>query len=335
MIRFFPADIPVKNFFSLSKGYSNWDSLNNEYQSVDTRFVRGWNRALVDFAGGLTCADSHAAIAARYQSLPGVRSVYLDNLNECRFTYQIVIAFDKKAMHPGTVRQYQHWNTLNHIYGVVNVNLAHADALRAILEFEPGLYAHHQMRAIRDEYLKLPGIKFGWVTGKKARQISTIILNFSRGYLRRVPLRHYDFWDGLNRKYATNVTILDTGRARAYIRFPEGKYSDLELKAILRKYRQLPGITSVRMDVEYGPNTASDLVWTNSSYLILPPRRSLASWIHMSLGNRPASHRGSVLEIDKSTKVGGNNNMDNSLNPYGPAASPTAGWSDIQCVNGH
>ena len=28
-----------------------------------------------------------------------------------------------------------------------------------------------QMKAIRDEYLKLPGIKFGWVTGKRATAI--------------------------------------------------------------------------------------------------------------------------------------------------------------------
>ena len=27
------------------------------------------------------------------------------------------------------------------------------------------------MKAIRDEYLKLPGIKFGWVTGKRATAI--------------------------------------------------------------------------------------------------------------------------------------------------------------------
>ena len=31
------------------------------------------------------------------------------------------------------------------------------------------------MKAIRDEYLKLPGIKFGWVTGKRATAIRSLI----------------------------------------------------------------------------------------------------------------------------------------------------------------
>ena len=33
------------------------------------------------------------------------------------------------------------------------------------------------MKAIRDEYLKLPGIKFGWVTGKRATAIRWDKLN--------------------------------------------------------------------------------------------------------------------------------------------------------------
>jgi len=37
---------------------------------------------------------------------------------------------------------------------------------------------------------------------------------------------------------------------QAFIRFPKGVHSDVKLKAILRKYRQLPGIASVRMDKE-------------------------------------------------------------------------------------
>ena len=82
---------------------------------------------------------------------------------------------------------------------------------KAVLEFEPGLYTHHQvigifaiarntpkmvkliylkMKAIRDEYLKLKGIKFGWIVGKKAVKVSTIILNFDSKFLRRVPMRY-------------------------------------------------------------------------------------------------------------------------------------------------
>ena len=40
---------------------------------------------------------------------------------------------------------------------------------------------------------------------------------------RRVPMRQYRFWEGLNRKYATNITIVEEDRHRAHIRFPEGK----------------------------------------------------------------------------------------------------------------
>ena len=46
------------------------------------------------------------------------------------------------------------------------------------------------MKAIRDEYLKLKGIKFGWIVGKKAVKVSTIILNFDSKFLRRVPMRY-------------------------------------------------------------------------------------------------------------------------------------------------
>lgn len=94
-----------------------------------------------------------------------------------------------------------------------------ASDLKSVLEFEPGLYSHTQMKAIRDEYLKLPGIKFGWVTGRRAKEVSTIVLNFSKDYLKRMPsMRHYKFWDGLNRKYATNVTARDEIKSRAFIR---------------------------------------------------------------------------------------------------------------------
>ena len=61
--------------------------------------------------------------------------------------------------------------------------------------------------------------------------------------------RKYEFWDSLNKKYSANITILEEENSRAYIRFPKGIHSDdLKLKAILRKYRQLPGIVSVNMD---------------------------------------------------------------------------------------
>ena len=74
-------------------------------------------------------------------------------------------------MTPETVLQYHHWKDLNRIYGVVSTDLGFRHELKAVLEFEPGLFTHFQMKAIRDEYLKLPGIKFGWVTGKRAGQV--------------------------------------------------------------------------------------------------------------------------------------------------------------------
>ena len=100
-----------------------------------------------------------------------MRSVHLDALTDCQFTYQIVVAFDRKIMTPDQVLQYHHWRGLNKIYGVVNVNLQYRAELKAVMEFEPGLYSHFQMKAIKDEYLKLPGIKFGWVTGKMMGQV--------------------------------------------------------------------------------------------------------------------------------------------------------------------
>ncbi len=79
------------------------------------------------------------------------------------------------------------------------------------------------MRAIRDEYLKLPGTKFGWVVGRRAHEVTTIILHFSRDYLRRVPMRKYRLWDPLNKRFSTNITILEESRHRALVRFPEGR----------------------------------------------------------------------------------------------------------------
>ena len=110
------------------------------------------------------------------------------------------------------------------------------------------------MKHIRDEYLKLPGIKFGWVLGKKAAEVSTVIVNFDKNFLRRFPLRKYTHWKHLNRRYKANTTILAEGESKAYIRFPQGIHSDdLKLKAILRTYKNLPGIQSVEVRKLYCP----------------------------------------------------------------------------------
>ena len=75
-------------------------------------------------------------------------------------------------MKPTDIDFYHHWERLNRFYGVLNINKDLAQDLKAILDFQPGYYNHIQMRAIRDEYIKLPGIRFGWVMGKTAVQVS-------------------------------------------------------------------------------------------------------------------------------------------------------------------
>ena len=39
----------------------------------------------------------------------------------------------------------RHWDGLNHIYGVVEVIRDLENDLKAVLEFEPGLYSHTQV----------------------------------------------------------------------------------------------------------------------------------------------------------------------------------------------
>ena len=68
---------------------------------------RGWNRALLDFAGGIHCRESSRSIAERYQALPKIQFIYLDTLNDCRFTYKIVLSFDRKTIKPEDVKYYQ------------------------------------------------------------------------------------------------------------------------------------------------------------------------------------------------------------------------------------
>ena len=63
-----------------------------------------------------------------------------------RLIYQIVLAFDPKEVDsPSKVAVYNHWDTLNYIYGVVKIGHELIGQLKAVLEFEPGLYTHHQV----------------------------------------------------------------------------------------------------------------------------------------------------------------------------------------------
>ena len=90
------------------------------------------------------------------------------------------------------------------MYGVVNVSYHEDDKLIAHLEFEPGLYTNHQMKAIRSEYLKLKGVMFGWVEGTYPSDDTRIVLQFE-SYLN---LLNYTQWTGLNDQYFAKVDLM-------------------------------------------------------------------------------------------------------------------------------
>ena len=78
---------------------------------------------------------------------------------------------------PHDIKHYTFWNELNRFYGAVEVNTQLAHEHKAVIEFEPGMYNNIQMKAIRDEYVKLPSIRFGWVMGKTAIQVKSFIIS--------------------------------------------------------------------------------------------------------------------------------------------------------------
>lgn len=121
MVRFFRGEVNPKGFFAPITGYSKWDFLNNEYQVNSIHYLRGWNRARLDFEGGLECKSNIGSIAKKYWDLQNVQLVYLDTFDECKFTYQIVIAFDKKKMSRQRIKEYHHWTHLNYQYGVKKI----------------------------------------------------------------------------------------------------------------------------------------------------------------------------------------------------------------------
>ena len=109
-------------------------------------YLRGWNRALLNFESGLHCKESSHSVAMKYKELPGVVSVYRDEYQSCRLTYRILLKFDGRYMTPRSLHFYQDWSSLNYMYGVVNVSFHEDMKLIAHLEFEPGLYTNHQMK---------------------------------------------------------------------------------------------------------------------------------------------------------------------------------------------
>ena len=81
------------------------------------------------------------------------------------------MSFNPEVIAPHDIKHYTFWNELNRFYGAVEVNTKLAHEHKATIEFEPGMYNNIQMKAIRDEYVKLPSIRFGWVMGKTAIQV--------------------------------------------------------------------------------------------------------------------------------------------------------------------
>ena len=94
LIKFDGKRVPSRKFFSPT-GFHGWDYLNSQYQGekafyVDNStpnplfavtsiaYLRGWNRALINFESGLHCKQSSHKVAMKYRNLPGVASVYRD-----------------------------------------------------------------------------------------------------------------------------------------------------------------------------------------------------------------------------------------------------------------
>ena len=105
-------------------------------------------------------------------------------------------------MTPKSLQHYQDWSSLNYMYGVVNISYHDREKLIAHLEFEPGLYTNHQMKAIRSEYLKLKGVMFAWVEGIYPSGNTRIVVTFQT----HVNLLDYNKWNYLNTLYFSQAS---------------------------------------------------------------------------------------------------------------------------------
>jgi len=241
LVKFDRKRVPSRKFF-YPTGFHSWDNLNGQYQVSSISYLRGWDRALLTFESGLHCKESSHSVAMKYKNLPGVVSVYRDEYQSCRLTYRILLKFDGRYMTPRSLHFYQDWSSLNYMYGVVNVSFHEDMKLIAHLEFEPGLYTNHQMKAIRSEYLKLAGIMFGWVEGSHPSPDTTIVVRFE-DYL---DLRNYTKWNNLNTLYFSQIKRINHDSNEVIIDLPEGKFSQAELARIHGEYEDLPGALEVR-----------------------------------------------------------------------------------------
>lgn len=242
LIKFDGKRVPSKKFFS-PMGFHGWDYLNSQYQVTSIAYLRGWNRALINFESGLHCKESSHKVAMKYKNLPGVVSVYRDEYQNCRLTYRILLKFDGRYMTPRSLHFYQEWSSLNYMYGVVNISYHEDQKLIAHLEFEPGLYTNHQMKAIRSEYLKLKGVMFGWVEGTYPSSNTRIVVKFQTHF----NLMNYTHWNNINTLYFSQIRSINHDSNEVIIDIPEGRYSQSEIQKIHKEYRKLPGAVSLQM----------------------------------------------------------------------------------------
>lgn len=241
LVKFDADRVRGKKFFS-PEGYHNWDDLNDEYQVRNIGYLRGWNRAILDFSSGLHCKESTNEVGLRYKRTFGISAVYRDEYQNCRLTFRILVKFNRRHMTPLSIHHYNDWSSLNYMYGVVNISYHQDQRLIAHLEFEPGLYTNHQMKAIRSEYLKLHGILFAWVEGVYPEDKTRMLIKFQLGS----KLENYTAWHILNTKYFTQVLYIDHNADEATLELPQGRYSPENIAEIYQEYEYLPRVVSVR-----------------------------------------------------------------------------------------
>lgn len=258
LVKFDKHRVPSKKFFN-PQGFHSWDDINSQYQVGSIAYLRGWNRALIHLESGLHCKVSSHQVAMKYKNLPGVISVFRDEYQNCRLTYRILIKFDGRFMTPKSLHFYQDWSSLNYMYGVVNISYHEDVKLIAHLEFEPGLYTNHQMKAIRSEYLKLKGVMFAWVEGLYPSGNTRIVVKFQS----HINLVNYTKWNYLNTLYFSQIRSINHNRNDVVIDLPEGRYTETELKNIHKEYRNLPGALTVepRASLTNGGHVVTVPVW--------------------------------------------------------------------------
>jgi len=177
----------------------------------------------------------------KYAGMPGISAVYRDEYQNCRLTFRLLVKFNPRHMSPASIHYYNDWSSLNYMYGVVNISYHQDSKLIAHLEFEPGIYTNHQMKAIRSEYLKLHGILFAWVEGVYPTYNSRMVIKLRVD----ADLADYAGWNILNSNYFVQVLSFDHNANTAVLEIPQGRFSEHKIQEIYQEYRELPKVISV------------------------------------------------------------------------------------------